>query len=323
MTAHAPYDRSPAMTPLAWAALGVVYVVWGSTYLGIGITIETLPPMLSAAVRFLVASALLAGFLAVRHGPGVLRVSGRELRSAALVGVLLLAGGNGMVSVAEQHISTGLAALLVASVPLWLAVIHTGVGARPPLVTLVGVGIGFAGVAMLSLTQGGGSGSAVGVVIILLAALSWSVGSFLGGRLTMPAGTFTASVYEMAAGGLALTVLGLGSGETLDVAEVSARSWIALAYLITFGSLLAFTCYSWLLTHAPLTLVGTYAYVNPGVAVLLGALVLDERVTWQTIVGGAVIIAGVGVVVSTERRRRPRPEPERSAIAQGVRGGDG
>lgn len=320
---------SRPMTPLAWAALIVVYLVWGSTYLGIGIVIETMPPLVSGGIRFLVAAVLLAGYLAVRHGPAVLRVSRRELGSAVLVGLLLLTAGNGMVSIAEQHISTGLAALLVASVPLWLVVFRTGAGDRPPAATLTGVITGFAGVALLSLTEGG-SGAVVGVVVILLASLSWSVGSFLAGRVRMPANTFTASVYEMAAGGLALLVAGFGRGETLRLAEISGRSWLALAYLIVFGSLLAFTSYAWLLSNAPLTLVGTYAYVNPAVAVLLGALVLGEHVTWQTLAGGAVIIVGVGIVVSTERRPRPRarrsarqagspaPSSDSSAVPMGV-----
>lgn len=312
------------MTPLAWAALLVVYLVWGSTYLGIGITIETIPPLLSGGMRFLAAAVLLAGYMVVRHGPAVLRVSRRELGSAVLVGLLLLTGGNGMVAVAEQHISTGLAALLVASVPLWLVIFHTGAGQRPPVATVLGVVTGFGGVALLSLTQGGGAGNALGVVVILVAALSWSIGSFLPGRIPMPANTFAASVYEMAAGGAALLVIGFGRGETLQVAEISGRSWLALAYLIGFGSLLAFTSYAWLLGNAPLTLVGTYAYVNPAVAVLLGALVLDESVTWQTLLGGAVIIVGVGIVVTTERRPRRRPSrPVRSAVPVRAGAGDG
>ncbi|REE97517.1 drug/metabolite transporter (DMT)-like permease [Thermomonospora umbrina] len=303
------------MTPLAWAALVVVYIVWGSTYLAIGIGIETIPPMLSGSMRFLLAALLLASFLAIRHGPGVLRVSPRRLGSAVLVGVLLLTGGNGMVAVAEQHISTGLAALLVASMPLWLVIFGTGVGDRPPRATLVGVITGFAGVALLSVLpgDGGASGSVLGVAVILFATFSWALGSFLAGRLPMPANSFTTSVYEMAAGGLALLAVGFGRGETLDVGQISGRSWFALAYLVVFGSLLAFTSYAWLLGNAPMSIVGTYAYVNPVVAVLLGALILNEKVTWETLLGGLIIVFGVGIVVTTESRRRhavPEPVPE-------------
>jgi drug/metabolite transporter (DMT)-like permease len=298
------------MSRFAWAALFVVYVVWGSTYLGIGIVIETIPPLLGGGMRFLTAAVLLAVFLAWRQGPGVLRVPAPRMRSAVLVGVLLLTGGNGMVSIAELHITTGLAALLVASVPLWLVVFRLGSGDRPSVTTVLGVILGFSGVAMLSLLQGGGSGSGIGIAVILLAALSWSIGSFLSGRLPMPADSFVASVYEMAAGGLLLLILGFARGERLDFGQISTRSWLALAYLVVFGSLLAFTSYVWLLGNAPISLVGTYAYVNPTVAVLLGALVLNEPVGRTTLAGGVVIILGVGLVVSTERRsRRPVPAP--------------
>jgi drug/metabolite transporter (DMT)-like permease len=312
--------------PFVWAALGVVYVVWGSTYLGIRIVIETMPPLLGGAVRFLAAGVILGVVLAIRYGPSVFRVSRRELGSALLVGLLLLTFGNGMVSIAEQHISSGLAALLVASVPLWLVVFRRLAGDRPRWTTIEGVAIGFGGLALLSLTRGGSAtGSVFGIVVILCASCSWATGSFMSGRLRMPANPYVASVYEMLAGGLALTVLGLGKGETLHVESYSTRSWVALGYLIVFGSLLAFTSYVWLLGNAPISLVGTYAYVNPTVAVLLGAAILDERVTWATVLGGAIILLGVGLVVSTERRggvpaRRPAgAEP----VAEGPDGADG
>ncbi|HEU5155644.1 MAG TPA: EamA family transporter [Streptosporangiaceae bacterium] len=304
--------------PFVWAALGVVYVVWGSTYLGIRIVIETMPPLLGGAMRFTTAGVLLGAVLLIRSGPSALRLSRRALGSAALVGVLLLTFGNGMVSVAEQHISSGLAALLVASVPLWLVVFRRLAGDRPRWTTIAGVAIGFGGLALLCLTRGGSAtGSVFGIVVILVAACSWATGSFVSGRLSMPANPYVASVYEMVAGGLALTVLGLAKGERVHVDAYSTRSWVALCYLIVFGSLLAFTSYVWLLDNAAISLVGTYAYVNPTVAVLLGAAILDERVTWATLVGGAIILVGVGLVVSTERHgRRParRPADEPAAV---------
>ncbi|WP_175596115.1 EamA family transporter [Thermomonospora catenispora] len=302
MAADAHDTGSPGMTPLAWAALLVVYVVWGSTYLGIGIAIESMPPMLHAGIRFLIAAALLAAFLALRRGPGALRASRRRIGSAMLVGLLLLTSGNGLVAIAEQHVSTGLAALLVAAVPLWLVVLRSVGGDRPPLATFLGVAVGFVGVALLSILPGGSSGSAFGAAVLLAASLSWATGSFLAGRLPMPADSFAASVYEMTAGGAALLVLGLARGESLDVGAITVRSWLALGYLIAFGSLLAFTSYAWLLRNAPLSIVGTYAYVNPVVAVLLGALVLSEAVTWPVLLGGAIIVLGVAIVVTTESR---------------------
>jgi drug/metabolite transporter (DMT)-like permease len=293
-----------------WVALPIVYVVWGSTYLGIHFVVQTMPPLVSAGMRFLAAAIVLAVVLVIRGGPGVLRVPWRRLGTAAAVGVLLLTGGNGMVGVAEQYISSGLAALLVASVPLWLVVFRWSTGDRPPMTTIGGVLVGFGGLALLTLTRGGGSGSPLGVAVILLASLSWSIGSFLSARLPMPDNPVAASVYEMAAGGLALLALGFGRGETLQLGKVSQTSWLALAYLIVFGSLVAFTSYVWLLGNAPISLVGTYAYVNPAVAVLLGVAFAGEHATWTILLGGLIIILGVGLVVSTERRAAAAPAPE-------------
>ncbi|MGP3916468.1 EamA family transporter [Nonomuraea sp. 10N515B] len=298
MTVNTPDSRAPL---LVWGALAIVYVVWGSTYLGIGIAIESIPPMLSGALRFITAAALLAGFLLVRSGPTVFRMSRRQFLGAALVGVLLLTLGNGMLAVAEQYISTGLAALLVASVPLWLVVFRFAVRDRPKALTLAGVLVGLGGVGALSLT-GAEGGSGAGIVVVLLASVSWAVGSFLSSRIQMPANALATSAVEMVVGGAGLLVLGTGLGERLDLSAVTTRSWLALAYLIVVGSLIGFTAFSWLLGNAPISLVSTYAYVNPAVAVALGALVLHEPITTQVILGGLVILAGVALVISTERK---------------------
>ncbi|GAA3790971.1 drug/metabolite exporter YedA [Sphaerisporangium flaviroseum] len=294
-----------------WAALAAVYVVWGSTYLGIMLTIETIPPMLSGGLRFVSAALILGAVLAVRRGRRTFRMTRRQFFGAGLVGLLLLTAGNGMVAIAEQHISSGLAALLVASVPLWLVVFRMAVRDRPHLLTLSGVLIGFCGVAGLSLA-GGASSSTVGIVIILGGALSWSVGSFLSGRIPMPEDPFVASTVEMAVGGGGLLLIGTAFGERMDLAAVSGGSWLALAYLVLVGSLIGFTSYIWLLGNAPISLVSTYAYVNPVVAVLLGVVVLSERVTPQMIAAGFVIVVGVALVVSTERNGR-RPDTETPA----------
>lgn len=294
-----------------WIALATVYVVWGSTYLGIMIAIETIPPLHAGAMRFLVAAPLLALGLLWRRGRAAFRMSRREFVGAAVVGLLLLTGGNGMVAVAEQHISSGLAALLVASVPLWLVVFRFAVRDRPRALTLAGVLLGFGGVAALSFTGTGGESSTTGIVVILLASLSWAVGSFLSARLPMPKDPFAASCVEMLAGGTALTFLATAAGEHLDFAQVSGRSWAGLAHLILVGSLIGFTSYVWLLGNAPISLVSTYAYVNPVVAVILGVIVLGEAATPGMIAGGLVIVAGVALVVSTEGRRTPAPRAER------------
>ncbi|GAA0819400.1 EamA family transporter [Streptosporangium amethystogenes subsp. fukuiense] len=302
---HDSADSRKAL--LVWGALAIVYVVWGSTYLAIMIVIETMPPLLSGAIRFVTAALVLGVTVRLLKGRESFRMTWKEAGGAALVGLLLLNGGNGMVAVAEQHISSGLAALLVASTPLWLVIFRVLFRDRPQVLTLAGVLIGFGGVAVLSLTGGGSAADSTGIVIILLASLSWSVGSFLTSRIPMPANPFTASAVEMAAGGVGLALTATVVGEHVDLADVSTRSWIALAYLIMVGSLVGFTAYVWLLNNAPISLVSTYAYVNPVVAVVLGALVLSEEVTGSMIVGGLVIVLGVALVVSTERRKKPEP----------------
>ncbi|MFF5210072.1 EamA family transporter [Streptosporangium sp. NPDC000396] len=293
--------------------MAIVYVVWGSTYLGIRITIETIPPLLSGAIRFTTAALVLAGVVFLLRGPRAFRMTRKEFGGAVLVGLLLLNGGNGMVAVAEQHISSGLAALLVASVPLWLVVFRILAKDRPQLLTLAGVLVGFGGVAVLSLTGGGGSSDSAGIVIILLASLSWSLGSFLSARIPMPANPFTTSAIEMVAGGLGLALTSRVVGESVDLTAVSGRSWAGLVYLILVGSLVGFTAYAWLLGNAPISLVSTYAYVNPVVAVVLGALVLSEPVTSSMVGAGLVIVLGVALVVSTERRKKAQIEEKESA----------
>jgi drug/metabolite transporter (DMT)-like permease len=302
----------PASPAMVWSALTVVYVVWGSTYLGIRVVVEAkIPPMLGMAGRFLVAAVLLAAFLAARSGVRRLRVSPRELLGAGVVGVLLLAFGNGAVAVAEQTVPSGLAALLVAAVPLWLILLRVGGRERPRLLTWIGVLVGFAGVALLALSGGDTSARPLSVAVLVLGTISWAVGSRFSPRLGLPKDPLVASLYEMAIGGTAMVLIGLLRGEAgrLHPAAIEGKGWLALAYLVVFGSLLAYSAYAYLLANAPISLVGTYAYVNPVVAVFLGWLVLDERVTATILVGGAVVVLGVGLVVTAERRRTPVVEP--------------
>ncbi|MGC5018882.1 EamA family transporter [Micromonospora sp. DT47] len=308
-----PASATSARPALIWTALILVYVLWGSTYLGIRIAVESLPPLASAATRFAAAGLVLAAVLRWRRGPGALRVDRGQLGSAALVGFLLLASGNGLVVLAESGppgvaVPSGIAALLVATVPLLVVVLRTATGDRPRGWTFAGVTLGFLGLVLLVLPTGGaGAAPLAGALTVVAAATCWSIGSFLSGRLRMPADPFVATVYEMFAGAAALAVLAVGRGELrgFSPAEVTTRSWLALAYLMVAGSLVAFTAYVWLLAHAPISLVATYAYVNPVVAVGLGALLVAEPVTAQVLLGGAVIVAGVALVVSTERPRRP------------------
>ncbi|AZK96815.1 MULTISPECIES: EamA family transporter [Streptomyces] len=302
-TGTAPTGRR--ITGAVWGALAIVYVVWGSTYLGIAITVETLPPFLSAGARFALAGVLLGAIVAWRQGPAALKVTRAQLGSAVLVGLLLLLGGNSLVVLAETAIPSGLAALLVAIVPAWVVVLRRASGERPGGRAYAGVAIGLAGLAVLTLPGLSGDVRLWGVLIVIAATVSWSVGSFFSSRIPMPGNPFTASAYEMVAGGIGCALVGLGRGEHVgfSVDEVSTRSWLALAYLVLFGSLVAFTAYAWLLHSAPLSLVATYAYVNPVVAVFLGAVFLSEPVTWPILLGGGIVVAAVCLIVSTERRR--------------------
>jgi drug/metabolite transporter (DMT)-like permease len=296
---------------VAWVCLFIVWVVWGSTYLAIRVGVETMPPLLMAAARNLVAGLIMfpaaigARRRAISAGHQVSRWPRRaEWIGCAVVGVLLLVA-NGAVGIGEKTVPSGLAALLVATVPLWLlgfdAVLNH---ARLGLAPVAGLALGLVGVGFLS-GLGGGSGqvSAVGVVVILAAAVMWALGTIMARRVTIPSSPALASGMELLCGGLALLVLAAAGGEfgSLHLAEVSLRSWLALAYLIVIGSIVAFSAYGIAVRSLPTATVATYAYVNPAIAVLLGTLILNERLTPAMFGGGALIVGAVVLVV----RRSP------------------
>jgi drug/metabolite transporter (DMT)-like permease len=297
---------------VAWVCLLIVYVVWGSTYLAIRVGVETMPPLLMAAARNLVAGAIMlpaamgARRRAIRAGRAVRRWPGRaEWLGCATVGVLLLVA-NGLVGVGEKTVPSGLAALLVATVPLWLLGMDAVLNhARLGLAPVAGLALGLAGVGLLS-GLGGGSGriSAVGVVIILGAAAMWALGTIMARRATIPSSPALASGMELLCGGVALLALAAAGGElgSLHLAGVSWRSWLALGYLIVIGSIVAFSAYGIAVRALPTATVATYAYVNPVIAVLLGTLILGERLT-PAMFGGGVLI--VGAVVLVVRRTPP------------------
>ena len=306
----------PASILTIWIALVTVYLVWGSTYLAIRVVVDTAPPLLAMGARFLAAGLLLATFLLLRRGRRALAVSRHQLGGAALVGLLLLLCGNGGVAVAEQTVPSGIAALLVAATPLWLVVLRRAVGDRVARMTLAGTALGFVGIAVLVLPGGlaDENGNAVeswGLIVVIVAAACWAVGSFVSSRIPMPEDAFVATTWEMLAGGAGLVLSGVGAGELqgFELGEVSGEAWAWLAYLVVIGSLVAFSAYVWLLLHAPISLTATYAYVNPVVAVLLGALVLDEPIAAAVVGGGAIVVVGVGLVVTSERPRRAEPQP--------------
>jgi drug/metabolite transporter (DMT)-like permease len=303
--------------PRVWAAMAVVYVFWGSTYLAIRYAVQTLPPLLHAAIRFTVAGLLLAGWVAARHRPQ-LRIGPAPLVTAAASGVLMLTFGNGLVSVGEQKVPSGVAALIVASVPLWVVLLRAVLADRPAWVTALGVLLGFAGVALLFRPGGGFAAGHAGLIV--LASFLWAVGTLVVSRRPVPADPLVLSAVQMLAGGAALFALAGARGELgrFHPAEVSAKSWLALAWLVTFGSLLAFTAYVWLLGQAPVSVVTTNAYVNPAVAVALGVLVAGEHLTGAALVGGLLILVAVALVVSAEGRARRRAR----AVAVGAPPGD-
>ena len=290
---------------LFWSALWVIYIVWGSTYLAIRVTVETIPPMASASVRFLVAGILMYGFLLIRRGPQGVRVNLRELRACALIGGALLFGGNGIVSVAEQTVPSALTALIIAAIPLWVIVLRAVTGDRVSRGTAIGIVLGFGGVALLVVpgsTEGGGEG--VGYLLLVVASFSWAFGSFLSGKLTLPKDPFTSTAVQMLCGGAILTVAALIGGELtgIEPSSFSLSSIAALGYLVVFGSLLAFTAYTWLLQNGPISKISTYAYVNPVVAVFLGWLILSEEITLMIGIGALLIVTSVAFIVRNESR---------------------
>jgi drug/metabolite transporter (DMT)-like permease len=287
---------------LVWIALWTVYIVWGSTYLAIRITVQTLPPLLTAGVRFVAAGMIMYVILAVHRG-SPLRVTRRQLWSCTLIGSALCLGGNGLVTLAERDIPSSLAALIIASVPLWVILFRSVTGDRVSLGTLGGVALGFMGVAILVLPGDRPEGvTGLGLFLIIAAAACWASGSFLSTRIELPPDPFVSTAIQQLCGGgiLLLTGLFVGEGAGIDVNEWSTSSLMAFLYLIVFGSLFAFTAYVWLLQNAPISRVATYAYVNPVIALLLGWLILSEEITTTMLLGAAVIVASVAFIVRRE-----------------------
>ena len=296
-----PDQHAPSW--MVWAALWTVYIVWGSTYLAIRITVETMPPLLAGGVRFLLAGALVYGVLLMRKGRAGTRVSRDELLGSAFVGTALLLGGNGIVMIAEQDVPSGLASLIIASTPLWVILLRTLFGEKVSRGTLIGVAVGFAGVGILVLPSDKPEGAPLsGLILLVIASACWATGSFFSKRVATPRDPFLSTAVQMLCGGAMLLLFGLLTGEAGDVAfeEFSAASMFALLYLVLVGSLLAFTAYVWVLQHAPISKVATYAYVNPVIAIFLGWLVLSEEITPFVIAGAAVIVSSVAFIINKE-----------------------
>jgi drug/metabolite transporter (DMT)-like permease len=312
-TAAAAIPSTAAATPARSAlilAFATIYLVWGSTYLGIRVAIETMPPFLMAAARFLLAGTVLLAVLKLRGAPWP---NARQWRANAIIGVFLLLGGNGLVVWAEQTIPSGITALLIGVGPLFIVLTEWAWpgGTRPTLVTMGALLLGFAGVTWLAApweTSATGRLNPAGVIAILSACVFWALGSIYSRHAKHGADPLVAASLQMLGGGAALTLVALFHGDfgRLDVAQISARGWIAFGYLVTFGSLVGFSTFVWLMKHSTPARVATYAYVNPVVAVFLGWLILDESIGPRTLVASVVIVAAVAII-TTEKSRTAKP----------------
>jgi drug/metabolite transporter (DMT)-like permease len=315
--ARTPLSKTGGLSTKVWLALGVVYVVWGSTYLGIDLAVRTIPPFLMASVRFLIAGGLLYVW-AIRRGDRSDRPTLRHWLSAALIALPMLAIGNAAVGWAEVTLDTGTASLIIASVPLWMALLdRVFYGQRLAQTIVVGLVVGFAGVGLL--VAPGGAHANARALVLVFSSLAWAIGSLYSRHAALPSRPQVGVAMQMLTAGVMLAVISAASGESVDPASISLESWLGLAYLIVAGSLVAFTAYMWLLRNTATSLVGTYAYVNPVVAVLLGTLVLGEPLGWRTIVGGGIILGAVALIVRAPKPVPPRTvEPRPAAVA--VRG---
>jgi drug/metabolite transporter (DMT)-like permease len=299
-----------------YAAFAAVYVIWGSTYLGIRFALETIPPFLMASVRFLAAGSVMYAYARLRGAPA----PGRgEWRSAAIVGTLLFLGGNGAVVWAQQWIPSGVAALLVATEPMIFVLLDSlRRRERPKKSVLLGLVLGLAGVAVLigpGKILGGGRVDVAAALVLVGGATAWAIGSLLSKSARMPASPAMATALTLLCGGAALLVASVARGEPFgfEASAVSGRSLLALFYLFSFGSLIAFSAYLWILRVATTARAATYAYVNPVVAVLLGWAFAGETLTARTLLAAAVIVGAVALIIQTGGKRSPAALPEEEA----------
>jgi drug/metabolite transporter (DMT)-like permease len=289
------------MKTKVWLALLALYIVWGSTYLAIRFAVETIPPFFHAGLRFLVSGLILLTWRKLAGDPLPTRP---QWKSLAIIGTLLLLGGNGLVSWAEQTIPSGVAALIIGAVPMFLVIAEAfrPGGVKPTSRVIIGLLIGFTGIYLLvgpSEFSGGMKLDLVGVIVLLLAASLWAVGSVYSKHADLPKSALMMTGAEMLMGSLSLFIV--------SVAQVSGSSWLGLAYLITFGSMIGFVSYAWLLQNAPISLVATYAYVNPLVAVLLGFLIASEELSLRILAASIIII---GSVVFINSGNKPKVQRE-------------
>ncbi|MFZ8979715.1 MAG: EamA family transporter [Candidatus Nanopelagicales bacterium] len=304
--------------PLLWFNLIVVWIVWGSTYIGILFATESIPPFFAMGTRFIAAFLIMVVLTGVTRGWDALRVTRKEFASASFMGVALLGVGLGTVGLAQDYVPTGVMALIIAATPLTIVLWRIGTGDRPARLTLVGVVIGLLGIGWMLLPGGTRpvSGTDADVVfwsiMILISSTIWATTSFFSARLPKPKDSFTLTTYELLSGGLALLIVSLLVGEEIDFGSITARSWGGWIFLVLAGSVLAFSSFTWLINNAPISLASTYAYVNPAVAVILGVLLYAEVITSDVVIGLTVVLGGVILVVTGEsvRSKRASQVPE-------------
>jgi drug/metabolite transporter (DMT)-like permease len=298
--------RAPGLQ--VWGPLVALWLIWGSTYLGIAVVGRSMPPMMANGMRFTAAALALGTVLVVAKGPGILAVTREQLRSTAIMGTMLLGVGIGTLSLAERYVPSGIAALLVSVMPLWIIVFRVRAGDRPTALTLTVVAAGLTGLVLMLAPGGthpvsGGDGDVVlWSLAIMCSSFCWAFFSWRSSRYALPRNALVTTTYEMAFAGLALIAVGTLRGERLHLDQIDASSWWAWAYLV-IASLCGYTAYTWLLGHAPMSLISTYAYVNPVVAVILGGLIISEPLTTDVVLGLTVVVGGVMLVVTGERRR--------------------
>jgi drug/metabolite transporter (DMT)-like permease len=300
-----------------WAALAVVYVVWGSTYLFILLASRTLPVFVMTSLRFLIAGGLLYAWSIRRGDREGDRPGRKQWVAASIVGGLLFLVGNAGVAWAEKRVDTGVASLIIAAVPLWMALFdRVACGQRLNRTALTGLGIGFGGVALLAWPSGPSHIDVEGAIALLVSGSAWAAGSLYSRRAPLPRRPLVSAGMQMLAGGVMLAILAAATGEVTSIHHVSTSSILSLVYLIVIGSWLAFTVYMWLLRATRTSLVSTYAYVNPLVAVFLGWAIENESISARTIVAGAVILAAVALIVTPPKGQRatePAPVPVRGS----------
>jgi len=295
-------------------AFAAVYLIWGSTYLAIAFAIESIPPFLMIGSRFFIAGTVLYAFLRLK---GLDAPNPKRAANASIIGLLTLGIGTGFVAWAEQHIDSGLAALIITAVPLWLVLLDWKMlkGGAPSRPVIIGLVLGFVGISVLvgpDILSGVTDSNGLAVVLVLIATICWSGGSLRSKMIDMPVNLFMSSAVQMAMGGFLVCIIGLALGEArgFDLTAISEKSAWAWAYLVVFGSFGAYSAYVWLLAHAPPKQIASYAFVNPVVAIFLGWWLADEVVSGRILVAAAIMVTAVALLIVYGGKREPREKTE-------------